>query len=246
VLFFRAAGAVSVAGTLSMSGKGYAGGVQNTVVNTNGQQGESVQGLGANLSDAVQGAGGGGIGDQNGCTSFGASGGGGGHAAPGGDGSAACSGKGGGAYGDANLLSRLMLGSGGGAGGTDNVLSDNPPGGFGGRGGGIVVIATPKLQVTGTLLSAGTDGEGDLATGCTNGASTTSCWDYSGPGGAGAGGSILLDANEATLGTELVAASGGFGGLGEASGDGGDGAEGRIAVHAATLTGTTLPVATAN
>jgi hypothetical protein len=246
VLFFRAAGLVSVAGTLSMSGKGYAGGIQNTVVNTNGQQGESFHGLGANLGDASQGAGGGGIGDQNGCESFGASGGGGGHAAPGNDGTSACSGKGGAAYGDATLLGRLTLGSGGGAGGTDNVLSDNPPGGFGGRGGGIVVITAAELEVSGSLVATGSDGEGDLATGCDDGASVTSCWDYSGPGGAGSGGSILLDANTSSLGSELVAASGGLGGLGDPSGDGGDGADGRIAVHALTLTGTTLPVATEN
>lgn len=246
VLFFRATGLVSVAGALSMSGKGYAGGIQNTVVNTNGQQGESIHGLGANLGDASQGAGGGGIGDENGCDSFGASGGGGGHAAPGNDGSAACSGKGGAAYGDATLLSRLTLGSGGGAGGTDNVLSDNPPGGFGGRGGGIVVITAAELEVSGTLVATGSDGQGDLATGCDNGASITSCWDYSGPGGAGSGGSILLDATTSSLGSELVTASGGLGGLGEPSGDGGDGADGRIAVHALTLTGATLPVATEN
>ncbi|MES1186370.1 MAG: hypothetical protein ABUL60_21345 [Myxococcales bacterium] len=246
VLFFRATGLVSVAGALSMSGKGYAGGIQNTVVNTNGQQGESIRGLGANLGDASQGAGGGGIGDQNGCDSFGASGGGGGYAAPGNDGSAACSGKGGGAYGNASLLSLLMLGSGGGAGGTDNVLSDNPPGGFGGRGGGIVVITAAELEVSGTLMATGGDGEGDLATGCDNGASITSCWDYSGPGGAGSGGSILLDATTSALGSELVTASGGLGGLGDPSGDGGDGADGRIAVHALTLTGATVPIATEN
>jgi hypothetical protein len=246
VLFFRAAGVVSVAGTLDMSGKGYAGGLQNTLVNTTGQQGESIHGLGTNLAEASQGAGGGGIGDANACDSYGASGGGGGYAAPGGDGSNACSGKGGSAYGNASLLMQLMLGSGGGAGGTDNVLSDNPPGGFGGRGGGIVVVAAANLQVTGTLVSGGTDGEGDLVAGCDNGASTTSCWDYSGPGGAGSGGSVLLDASESSLGAELVSASGGLGGLGNPSGDGGDGANGRIAVHALTLTGSTLPAATVN
>jgi hypothetical protein len=56
----------------------------------------------------------------------------------------------------------------------------------------------------------------------------------------------LLDANTSALGSDLVTASGGLGGLGDPSGDGGDGADGRIAVHALTLTGTTLPVATEN
>lgn len=77
-------------------------------------------------------------------------------------------------------------------------------------------------------------------------ASITSCWDYSGPGGAGSGGSILLDASQAALGAELVAANGGLGGLGIQAGDGGDGGDGRIAVHSTTLTGITLPVATTN
>jgi hypothetical protein len=136
-----------------------------------------------------------------------------------------------------------LLGSGGGSGGTDNVLSDNPPGGYGGRGGGIVVIATANLQVTGTLVPVGSNGEGDSETSCDNGASITVCWDYSGPGGAGSGGSILLDTLTASLGTELVDASGGLGGLGYPAGDGGDGGDGRVAVHAVNLTGTTLPVA---
>lgn len=244
VLFFRAAGTVSVAGALGMSGKGYAGGAQNNVVNTTGQQGESFHGLGASAYQASQGAGGGGIGDQNNCESYGAAAGGGGYATPGGSGSSQCSGLGGSAYGDADLLARLLLGSGGGSGGTDNVLSDNPAGGYGGRGGGIVVIATANLQVTGTLMSVGGDGEGDSETSCDNGGSTTVCWDYSGPGGAGSGGSVLLDAATASLGTNLVDASGGLGGLGDPAGDGGDGGDGRIAVHAVTLTGATLPAAT--
>jgi hypothetical protein len=67
------------------------------------------------------------------------------------------------------------------------------------------------------------------------------CWDYSGPGGAGSGGSILLDAVSASLGSALVDASGGLGGLGEPAGDGGDGGDGRIAVRAVTVTGNTLP-----
>ena len=244
VLFFRAAGQVSVAGTLGMSGKGYVGGIRNTVVNTTGQQGESVDGLGTNLQAARQGAGGGGVGDQNGCEPFGSPGAGAGYATSGSDGSTSCAGKGGGAYGDATLLTRLLLGSGGGAGGTDDYLGDNPPGGFGGRGGGSGGFATAHRLVSCSLVAAGLDGEGDVTAECDNGGSVTSCWDFSGPGGGGSGGSILLDAGDSSLGSELVEASGGLGGIGQDSGDAGDGASGRIAVHALTLTGTTSPSAT--
>ena len=247
VLFFRANGVVSVAGALSMSGKGYEGGAQNTLVNSTGFQGESIAGLGARGEASNLGGGGGGIGDGNDCESYGASAAGGGYAEQGADGSNACSGNPGESYGEATLLTKLLLGSGGGSGGTDNVLFDNPPGGFGGRGGGIVVVMARQLSVAGELLAAGGSGEGDLDPENCNGGSITDCWDFSGPGGGGSGGSVLLGVDQATLGTELVKAAGGLGGVGSAAGNGGDGSPGRIALHAqGTLEGTTLPAATVN
>jgi hypothetical protein len=242
VVFFRASAAVNIDGTLSMSGKGFSGGPNTTTVNTNGSQGESFNGLGTRFAPANVGAGGGGIGDGHGCVDYGTSGGGGGYGDPGSVGSHRCSGAGGGVYGDPRLK-RLLLGSGGGSGGTDNFLGDNPPGGFGGRGGGIIVIATQQLNVTGSVIAAGAAGQGDPTPSC-NGGSRTSCWDYSGPGGAGSGGSILFNAVQAALGADLVTARGGLGGRGNPSGFGGNGGAGRIALRSpSTLTGTTVPLA---
>jgi hypothetical protein len=247
VLFFRAAGVVSVAGTVTMSGKGYDGGPNTSVENATGSQGESFTGLGGPLATTSSGAGGGGLGDNNGCESFGTAAGGGGYGSPGSAGSSVCSGVGGGAYGDVTLLTKLMFGSGGGSGGTDNYLGDNPPGGFGGHGGGIVLIAANQLHVTGSVLAAGAAGEGDLDPNACDGSSTTDCWDYSGPGGAGSGGSIRFDAAQASIGADLVSASGGLGGKGSASGVAGDGGVGRIAAHTLNaLSGTTLPTANVN
>src|SRR5204863_533838 len=146
------------------------------------------------------------------CDSFGVAGGGGGYGAAGGTASyVACGGIGGAAYGNA-VLSQIFLGSGGGGGGTDNVLSDNPPGGSGGRGGGIVMTWAGKGVVgAGSVLSTGTDGQGDpVPSTCPGGGgSTTSCWDFSGPGGGGSGGSIRVAAPLAT--TATVSAAGGLG-----------------------------------
>ena len=75
------------------------------------------------------------------------------------------------------------------------------------------------------------------------GGSTTDCWDYSGPGGGGSGGSLYLSADQLTLGTALVNAVAGAAGLGGAS-NGGAGGVGRIAVRYATgVTGTSTPAA---
>jgi hypothetical protein len=227
VLAFTAAGAVTVNGTISMTGKGYAGGLANTVVNTTGAQGESIDGPGtAATQSSSTGRGGGGRGDNTGCFTYGVGGGGGGYGTAGaaaevGD---ACGGAGGGVYGDAQLM-QLLLGSGGGAGGTDNVLFDNPRGGLGGSGGGIVFIKALG-GVTGSLASAGTEGEGDAVGVDCSSAQTDMCWDYSGPGGGGAGGSILVSAASFT-GTTSVAGGVGGNGWSGAESDGGQGGSGR-------------------
>jgi hypothetical protein len=142
-------------------------------------------------------------------------------------------------YGNATLT-KLFFGSGGGSGGNDNVLTDNPQGGLGGGGGGILVIKASTITVTGNLSSRGTIGQGDAAAGCF-GSSTTNCWDYSGPGGGGAGGSIYLSGGQLAVGTSLVTAVAGGGGFGGSS-NGGAGGVGRIALRYATsITGTSTP-----
>lgn len=227
VFAFSAAGALTLNGSISMDGKGYRGGAVNEVVNTTGQQGESIDGVGLLATQtSTAGRGGGGRGDNTGCDSYGVAGGGGGHGTAGGNAEYAnCGGIGGATYGDANLTA-LFLGSGGGAGGTDNVLNDNPHGGVGGRGGGIVFVRATGAA-TGTLSSAGTAGEGDaMGVNCASG-DTTQCWDFSGPGGGGAGGSILLTAASFAGGTAVVTGGAGGNGWSGAARDGGSGGEGR-------------------
>jgi len=251
VMFFRAAGAVNITGLVSMAGNGYDGGPNITTVNTTGTEGESYAGLGASVAVATTGGGGGGIGDSSGCDSNGTGAAGGGYGTVGAlSKHPVCGPTGGLVYGEATLLTKLMLGSGGGSGGTDNVLSDNPPGGRGGRGGGILFIGANQITVhnNASISANGTDGQGDTnpASCATN--STTDCYDYSGPGGGGSGGSVLLKAGAATLGTSIVTASGGLGGIATPQGaayDAGNGGDGRVAVHSdTTLSGTTAPTAT--
>ncbi|MDZ7379745.1 MAG: DUF2341 domain-containing protein, partial [candidate division KSB1 bacterium] len=65
-----------------------------------------------------------------------------------------------------------------------------------------------------------------------------------GRGGGGSGGSILIRANTAVLGSSLVTANGGVGGAASAPGaGGGSGGVGRIRIEAGSVTGTTSPVA---
>ncbi|HVV50023.1 MAG TPA: hypothetical protein VHO06_10225, partial [Polyangia bacterium] len=242
VLFVRSAGAVNVAGTISLDGLGYRGGARPTATKQDGFQGETYAGLGANSQAAFLGAGSGGRGDP--CATYGVGGGGAGYGAVGSNGAGSattCMGIGGAVYGNA-ALSKLFFGSGAGSGGNDDVLTDNPTGGLGGTGGGILVIMAGNLTVTGSVSARGTAGQGDATAGCF-GSTTTSCWDFSGPGGGGAGGSIYLSGNQVSLGTSLVTAAAGAGGLGGES-NGGTGGVGRIAVHYATsIAGTSTPAA---
>jgi hypothetical protein len=113
-------------------------------------------------------------------------------------------------------------GSCGGAGGADNVLFDNPPGGAGGPGGGIVLLFAGSTNVAVTAI--GGAGTGDASSGC-YGSSTTSCWDYSGPGGGGSGGSIL---RQGTVLGGSASVQGGTGGRGSTSGNAGAGSAGRL------------------
>jgi hypothetical protein len=227
VLAFEGTGTITVDGAIDVSGLGYRGAPETKVVNTTGKQGESYGGLGATGQAALLGGGGGGRGDGTGCLTFGVAGGGGGYGTPGADGVVAnCAGKGGGIYGDATLA-KLFFGSGGGAGGTDNVLFDNPPGGLGGVGGGITLLLGGSVVINGTVTSNGTAGEGDPAGSECTGASTTACWDFSGPGGGASGGSVRVVSASVTGAPTAV---GGIGGNGRdaSAGDGGKGGDGIV------------------
>jgi len=218
VLAFRSFGPVNVGGTISMDGAGFRGGPRPTDTFGNGYQGESYGGFGAREQTANLGGGGAGRGEV--CATHGSSGGGGGHRLAGSNGTTGCTGNGGGLYGVADLT-RIYLGSGGGSGGNDNVLFDNPQGGLGGAGGGIIMILADQINITGAVRARGLGGQGDNAAGCF-GSQTTWCWDYSGPGGGGAGGSIKLTTASTGL---TVDVSGGVGGLGGTT-NGGAGALG--------------------
>lgn len=244
VLAFRATGAVSVAGSISMSGKGYGGGLDHDTSPWNyGQQGESVAGAGpqSSQSSSVFAAnfGGGGGSDPGNCGPvWPLSAGGGSYGTQGTTGSTSGCGTSpspsniaqrGSTYGVADL-SLLHLGSGGGAGGSDIGLdgSDCHTGSPGGAGGGIIYINAASLTVTGSIVSNGANGIQDRAS-----------------GGAGSGGAIRLSAGTLSLGSSLVSAVGGT-----SSSDpycpvtSGVGGNGRIAIYSGgTTTGTTNPTA---
>jgi hypothetical protein len=208
-----------------MSGLGYRGGAQTPVSRADGSQGETYTGFGSAAFTPNRGGGGGGRGEA--CASYGTSAGGGGHRLAGNNGTASCSGEGGLAYGEA-ALARATFGSGGGSGGMDDGTIDNPPGGRGGYGGGFVGVSVNTLAGGGLIEADGSEGQGDVSATC-NGSSIIDCWDFSGPGGGGAGGSVYVYrlVNNFSGG---AFANGGDGGDGAdaTAGDGGNGALGYV------------------
>jgi hypothetical protein len=204
ILVFNASGTVTVAGTMSMKGLGYRGGVGNSndpgtvAYKTQGESytGPGVSGLTTNTANAGGGNGGA---KQGGCE--GGGGGGGAYTANGTAGGAhtSCSpiikgGVGGTLYGDA-ALAKIFFGSGGGSGGytTSATL------GRGGDGGGIVMIFGNQITITSSIDASGNDG-------------TVEFGDYGGGGGA-AGGSIYLSHVQPVVGFANVNVAGGVGGL---------------------------------
>jgi hypothetical protein len=235
VFAMAATESLTVAGTIDMDGRGYAGAPRTTITAAPGVQGSSTIGAGTNSQLPNGGGGGGGSGEFQACLNNGTGGGGGGHSTPGSRGSNNCSDNGGLAYAAGG---RIFLGAGGGAGGTDDVLWDNPPGGRGGNGGGAIVLYTPRLDVTGTIRARGLAGEGDRGPNCegaSGAGSVVDCWDYSGPGGGGAGGSFFLIGGTHTGNVPDV--SGGAGGFGAGAsttifaGNGGQGGAGVVVLQ---------------
>lgn len=217
--------------SISASGKGFRGGPDYQAANVDGYQGESFAGpylsrtFGANYGGgsgggrsyqiAGSGAGGGGYGTSGMIGTY-----------PSDNSPSYCSpngctdAAGGGAYGNASL-NRLYLGSGGGSGGQDG---DNPDdgnfnGGWGGNGGGIVALRTYSLSVQGQLRCNGMD-------------AATNTLAERGNGGAGSGGSILIQASYISA-SSLLTATGGLGGRMINGGLGGDGGSGRIRIDLA-------------
>jgi hypothetical protein len=241
ILVFDAVGSVSVAGSITMSDRGFRGRGHGCIYRCGrGFQGESQLGLGgATIAANGNGGGGGGAGQDD------ARGGGGGHgtagAAGGNGGCGICAeacpipgGAGGGAAGIANLSGTFLFGGAGGEGGADED-GGNP--GRGGNGGGAIVIRAGSIDVTGTIVSNGEVG----ANGNQNACGGSGCG--MGGGGGGAGGTIrLVVIGTAMLGTGRVQAVGGGGGASTCHGvSGSTGGVGRIGVRATAITGASNP-----
>ncbi len=128
-------------------------------------------------------------------------------------------------------LTTMDFGGGGGGGG----YTYGGTGGTGGKGGGIVFISANNLVISGSITNGGSaGGNGGYSGG------------YGNPAGGGAGGSILLRARTTTLGSALVTALKGNGGVrgGDTPVNGGAGSVGRIRIeYCESLSGSTNPPA---
>ncbi len=232
---------IEAGGKLSAKGRGHVGGSYATYY---ARQGTSYpggdQGLGYGGYVANGGGGGAGICQSTGQNS-GAGGGGGGYGGAGGNGSligGSQYGRGGGVYNDAELSNDAIeyrKGSGGG-GGCSGIQMHA---GSGGSGGGIIRIQTKLLIVDGEIDCDGNDGQD---------ADAYNNSFRAGGGGGGSGGTIFIVCLlGATIGTNLIHASGGSGGLGDqygtlvTTGKGGNGGNGRIRIEAGAISGTSSP-----
>ena len=202
-----AKGTVTITGTLLATGTGYLGGAHGPQF-AHGYCGEGTVGA-RNTNGTANGNGG--AGKQS-------------EGSGGGNGAAAINnptsgGAGGAAAGSASLVSMVFGGAGGGAGdGGSNIANGN-----GGNGAGIVLIITKAFTMSGAIT----------LTGNPNGAA---CADGH-RGGSGAGGSCLIKAQTATLGSNLITAL-----AGSATANGSAGAVGRVHIdYKTSYTGTTNP-----
>jgi len=130
-------------------------------------------------------------------------------------------------------LTNMVFGGGGG-GGNGKGGSNSAPG-AGGAGGGIVLLIFKNINITGSINVNGGNG-GNAYTSDWNGNPTSA-------GGGGAGGACLIKAQTATLGTNLITATGGIGGtVNQAQRHGGNGGVGRICLdYKISYSGSTNP-----
>lgn len=221
ILAFIASGTVTITGSLNLSACGFRGGAAKTNGGT-ATSGEGRLGIGS-TSQAANNEGGGGGGNCPGTASEGDPGGGGGHATAGSNGVAPYDANGQGAGGNTGIdvaaLTTAQFGGGGGGGVNDNIGGASA----GANGGGFCLIITPNFVTTGSINC--------------NGALATTGVERA-QGGSGAGGSVLIKSQVATLGTNLITAIGGSGNT-----YGGNGGDGRIRIEACSISGSTNPVA---
>ncbi len=219
-------GDLTISGTISVNGIGFRGasgvGVGNGI---DGKQGEGYGSSTYNGTSYNYNYNGGGGGDYQINQAGGGGGGGNGTAgstAP--NSTNAIEGIGGIAAGNADLTS-IVFGGGGGSACTGN--DGNGQSGPGGTGGGAIFIFGKNITVSGSITSNGSNGSGQIYA--------------SGGSGGGAGGSIIIKCQGATIGTNKILASAGAGGT-TGQGYGGDGAVGRIHIdYSDTVSGTTTP-----
>lgn len=259
ILALWSVGDVVVLGAVSMDGRGYrgtqhpcaAGRLHQCLV---GVQGESFLGPGR-ASVSANGSGGGGGASGQDC----AAGGGGAHGVAGASGTAgdcnggdigectsACpnvGGAGGAPRGATSTRTSLNFGGAGGEGGADE---DGAFPGAGGNGAGLIWIRSlGSLRVSGTITASGASGRNGNQADCGG----SGCG--MGGGGGGAGGAIRMDVDgRAELGEGRVLAIGGTGGMCSCriidlsrAAPGGEGSVGRIAVRAASVSGSSFPAA---
>lgn len=228
ILAFLCNGTITVTGTITGVGKGYRGGSASSASagNKTGNQGEGNLGARDSRSSSANGnAGGGGVGSDS--SPYSGGGAGGGHSASGSNGSngAGAGGTGGGTSGVASLVTATY-----GGGGAEGGVSANTQGFGGGNSGGFILLIAPVITVTGSIKSDGNNGTDSIV------------FQGSGAGGGAGGGPILLKCVIGTLGTNLITAVKGTGGVAGSGAAGGNGVDGRIHIdYASSFTGTTNP-----
>lgn len=224
ILAFFARGTTNIVGTVNAAEKGYLGGASSLGGNPTCGEGSLAD---QSYHDNSNGA----IGTGGGC-SFAS---GGGNAASGGGGGYVTQpnrggskygdkgGYGGRTDGDVGLLELHFGGGGGGASAPNQAAAWGQVA----NGGGVVAIFSKNLAVSGSITTKGSNAKATVVETGVWGAST----------GGGAGGSVLLKCNTATLGTALVLATAGNGGD-----QGTGGSVGRIHLdYSGSYTGTTSP-----
>lgn len=220
IIAFLCKGTVTITGSLSLTGKGFVATTTDPSDNT-AYSGEGTAGAAVKQTTANGNGGGAGVGAAGG-SNIGGGGGGGNGAA----GSAAQNvggttpGAGGAAAGAAALTTMVFGGAGG------QAVGGSSTHGFGGSGGGIAFIICNAISIGGTIVlngnNGGTNADGGMGA------------------GSGAGGSCLIKAITATLGTNKITAS-----AGSVAGTyvlGGAGSVGRVHLdYSGSYTGTTTP-----
>ena len=240
IVAFRASGQTIVNGTITADHLGFRGNLEESGAELLGYRGEGTNGFNKVQSEnsVDNGGGGGAWAGSNEICCEGSGGGGGGNGTPGergyrdhDSGAEQLGGHGGKISGNEALTNMTFGGSGGEAYGHPNAGGQDVIGGK--KGGGIVFIASTQIAIVGLVTANGED-------------TSTSTY-YANRGGGGAGGSILIQGSEVTIGHNRVTATGGRSEPHSTEGDtawGGEGGDGRIVIaYCDPLKGTSSPIA---